>query len=84
MAVRVAWAGIDRDALMTALEERGLEPQVTEHAGEPVLEIPCEEGEVARLCDDVMTEVETLIADQGLPLVPERDEDRVFVRPPAA
>jgi hypothetical protein len=84
VAVRVAWAGVDRDALLSALEQRGLEPRVTDHAGEPVIEIPCEESDVARLCDDVMAEVETLLAEQSLPLVPERDENRVFVRPPAA
>ncbi len=84
MDVRVAWAGVDRDELLTALEQRGLEPRVVDHDGEAVIEIPCEEGDVARLCGDVLGEVETLIADQDLPLVPERNENRVYVRPPAA
>jgi hypothetical protein len=84
MSVRVAWTGVDRDELMSALERRGLEPKVVDEAGESVIEIPCAESDVARLCDDVMAEVESLLAELELPLVPERNEDRVFLRPPAA
>ena len=83
MTVKVAWVGLDRDQLMSALEQRGLTPNVVEQAGEAVIEIPCAEGDNARLCDDVMTEVESLLAELELPLVPEQGDGQVFIRPPA-
>ena len=83
-AVRVAWAGIDRDALISALEQHGLEPSVVDRDGEEVIEIPCGEGDAARQCDDVLSQVEALIAEHNLPLVPTQGDGQVFVHPPAA
>lgn len=84
MTVHVAWTGIDRDALLRALEERGLEPRVRDDADEPTIEIECTKADAEQVCAEVVAEVEKLIDELGLALVPERAEDRVFLRPPAA
>ena len=83
-AAGVAWAGIDRDDLLSALEQRGLEASVVERDGAQLIEIPCGEGDAAKLCDDVMSEVESVLAELQLPLVPEQGDGQVFVRPHAA
>ena len=84
MAVRVAWTGIDRDDVVRALREQGLEARVDERDDATAIEIPCDDADAERVCAEVLRRVEALIADLGLPLVPEQDEGRVFVRPPAA
>jgi hypothetical protein len=84
VAIRVSWTGVDRDALLSALEQSGLEPSVVDREGETVIEIPCEEGDVARLCDDVVAQVETVLGELELPLVPEKADNQVYIRPPAA
>jgi hypothetical protein len=71
----------DRESVMTALRDRGLE--VREGDG-TVIEIPCGPGEQQRLCDEVIGEVEAWIAEAEVPLVPEVHEDRVVLRPPAS
>jgi hypothetical protein len=84
VAIHVSWTGVDRDALLSALEQVGLEPTVVDRDGEPVIEIPCNEGDVARLCDDVVAQVETVLGELELPLVPEKTDNQVFIRPAAA
>ena len=71
----------ERDALLTALRERGFDVRETEAQ---VLEIPCGPDGQRRLCDEIVGELETWIAEAGIPFVPERLEDRVVLRPPGS
>jgi hypothetical protein len=84
MAVRVAWAGIDRDEVVRALREHGLEARIDERDDATAIEIPCDDADTERVCAAVLGRVEALIAELGLPLVPEQGDGQVFVRPPAA
>ena len=84
VATHVPLTGVDHDALISALEQSGLEPAVVDQEGEPVIEVPCGAGDGAQSCDDVIALVETVLGDLGLPLVPEKTDNQVFIRPAAA
>ena len=62
------------DTLMAALEDRGLRPSVVEREGESVIQLDGAD----------LGEVESLLAELGLPHVPEQGDGQVFIRPPAA
>ena len=71
----------DRDELLRVLAERGLDARAVD--GDWLgIEIPCGDGDDDQACADVAHQVETLIADAGLPLVPVLADGRIFVRPP--
>jgi hypothetical protein len=70
----------DRESLVAALREHGVDVRETDDAG---LEIPCGD-DAARMCDEIVHELETWIAETGLPLVPVAAEDRVVLRPPGS
>ncbi len=62
------------DTLMAALKDRGLHPNVIEREGESVIQLDGAD----------LGEVESLLAELGLPLVPEQGDGQVFIRPPIA
>ena len=72
---------VDREQLVEALTQRGLEARIADEEGRILLEIPCS-GDSDRVCDEVLHEVESLVAETGLPLVPMRVEGGVYLRPP--
>jgi len=78
--VSVTWTGADLDALLAALKERGLAAEIADEEGEPVIEIPCAESDA----DSVIGEVESVLGELGLPLVPQKGEGKIFIHPPAA
>ena len=43
---------------------------------------PVRDGESERACEELLARMETLVADTGLPLVPQRGDGFVFLRPP--
>ncbi len=69
---------VDRDQLVTLLREQGVEAHVLDDG----LEIPCDD-DTSRLCDELVARLESWIGELGVPLVPERGDGRVFLRPPA-
>lgn len=79
--VEVARYG-DRDALIEVLRAHGYEPRAVEEDGAIGVEIPCG-GDAQRLCDDLLGELESLVAELDAPLVPVLAEHAVFLRPPA-
>jgi hypothetical protein len=72
----------DLEAVKALLQERGFEPEETEHEGHVALEVRCD-GDSDRACSDITSDLEAVVAEAGLPLVPVRAEGRVFLRPPA-
>ena len=72
---------VDQEALQTVLADRGIdaEPLGGEALG---FRIPCDDGAADQACDDVLAQLEDLVAETGLPLVPQRGEGFVFLRPP--
>ena len=68
----------DRDRLMRALEEAGLEPKAVDEVG---IEVPCgDDAEAA--CDELYAYVEGVVMDIGAPFVPVKHEGVVYLRPP--
>jgi hypothetical protein len=76
----VAWTGIDLEALVSSLQERGLDARMGHEDDEPVIEV----GTAETAADDVVAQVESVLAELDLPLVTEKGEARVYIRPPAA
>ena len=72
---------VDRDLLLGAFGQRGLRPAVVEDGDRIVLELPCGD-DTEQACADVMHEVEAILAELAVPLVPLRVGDRIFVGPP--
>ena len=64
----------DRDRLLTALREGGLEAQPK---GEVEIVVPCEDGG-----DELLSYVEGAIMDIGAPFVPIKHEGVIYIRPP--
>ena len=73
---------VDGDALLEVLRERGVEAEPFEDGDRIGFRIPCGEEGADRVCDDVLAQVEALVADAGLPLVPQRGDGFIFLRPP--
>jgi hypothetical protein len=69
---------VDQEAVQAVLRERGIDAEPLEGEGALGFRIPCTEGE----SEDVLARMEDLIADTGLPLVPQRGDGFVFLRPP--
>jgi hypothetical protein len=72
----------DRDRVLDALAQRGHEARPTEVDGWPAIEVPCE-GDTETACADLVGELEALVGELDVPLVPVRGEDVVYLRPPA-
>jgi hypothetical protein len=63
----------DRDELVTALKNDGFDAH-------PVNDLGIE----VRGDGDLLSDLETWIADSGIPLVPQPSDDTIFLRPPAS
>jgi hypothetical protein len=67
---------IDRDELIEALRQRGLEAKPLDGDETPGLEVRCDG------CDDVLGQIEAWLVESELPLVPLVVDGRVLLRPP--
>jgi hypothetical protein len=74
---------VDRDQVLETLRAYGFDARRTDHDGAPALEVRCG-PDWDRACDEIVAELESWIAERGIPLVPERIDDRVLLRPPAS
>jgi hypothetical protein len=72
-----------RDRVADMLRERGLQVRTIDEDGRSGIEVPCGK-DAGRRCDEIVGELETWIAESGIPLVPEQLDDRIFLRPPAS
>jgi hypothetical protein len=65
---------VDRDAVLLILEERGITAKAAN--GELAIEVDCGD------CGQVLLELEALVRESELPLVPIEAGGRIFLRPP--
>jgi hypothetical protein len=72
----------DRDQVLAALAKLGHEGRATEVDGWPAIEVPCGDEE-GRACADLAAELETVVGELAVPLVPVQGEGVVYLRPPA-
>lgn len=68
----------DRDRLLRALEEHGLDATAVD---ELAIAVPCGDDE-QRVSDDVYAQVENLIMRVGSTFVPIKHEHVIYIRPP--
>lgn len=73
---------VDREALLEVLSERGIEAELLDEGDVLGLRIPCDDGAADEACGDLLAQLEDLVAETGLPLVPQRGDGFVFLRPP--
>lgn len=73
---------VDREALLEVLSERGIEAELLDEGDALGLRIPCDDGAADEACGDLLAQLEDLVAETGLPLVPQRGDGFVFLRPP--
>jgi hypothetical protein len=69
-------------AVVDTLAEHGIEALEVEEDGYVAVEVPCGEGD-DRDCQELIADIESWLAERGLPFVPEEVEGRVVIRPPA-
>ena len=72
---------VDGEAVRAVLRERGVDAEPLE--GDTLgFRVPCADGAADDACGDLMAQMEDLVAETGLPLVPQRGDGFVFLRPP--
>jgi hypothetical protein len=74
----------DRDQLLKALSEQGLEPEVLNGTDLASLELRCENDDSDGFCGEVVHAIEQWLAENDIPLVAQRVADRIVLRPPTA
>jgi predicted RNA-binding protein with PUA domain len=72
---------VDREALREVLAANGVEAEPLEEGAGLGFRIPC--GDSAEEREELIARLELLVADTGLPLVPQPGDGFVFLRPPA-
>jgi hypothetical protein len=70
-------------AVVDALTEHGVESFEVDEEGYVRVEVPCGPDD-ERDCHELLSEIETWLAERGLPWVPEEVDGRVVIRPPAS
>ena len=73
---------VDQEALLQVLSDRGIDAEPLEDGDTLGLRIPCDDGAADETCGDLLAQLEGLVAETGLPLVPQRGDGFVFLRPP--
>ena len=73
---------VDQEALLEVLAERGIDAEPLDDGDTLGFRIPCDDGASDAACGDLLARLEDLVADTGLPLVPQRGDGFVFLRPP--
>lgn len=68
--------------VVDTLKEHGVPAIQVEEHGFVRVEVPCGEGD-SRDCHELIGDIETWLAERGLPFVPEEIEGRILIRPPA-
>ena len=68
---------------METLNEHGIESSEVQADGYVLVEVPCGTDDT-RDCQELIAEIQSWLAEKGLPFVPEEVEGRVVIRPPAS
>jgi hypothetical protein len=74
---------VDRDELLERLRAHGFDAREPGDDDALSLEVPCG-ASADRACDEIVSALETWVAETRIPLVPERLADRVLLRPPGS
>ena len=69
-------------AVVDALTENGIESLEVEEEGYVLVEVPCGKDD-ERDCQELIVDIDALLAERGLPFVPQEVDGRILIRPPA-
>ena len=67
--------------VLETLSERGVEAATVEESGAVVVVVPCGDGDSE--CAELLVQIEGWLAERNLPFVPEQQDGRILIRPPA-
>ena len=70
-------------AVVDTLKEHGIESLEVEEDSYVSVEVPCSEGD-ERDCHELIVDIESWLAEKGLPFVAQEIDGRVVIRPPAS
>lgn len=70
------------ESVLEILSDHGVEAVEVDESGVIAVEVPCREND-DRDCAELLGEIETWLAAEGLPFVPEEVDGRIVIRPPA-
>ena len=68
--------------LLQTLSDHGIDAATVDEDGVVAVEVPCDEHG-KRDCAQLLSQIEGWLAERGLPFVPEEQDDRILIRPPA-
>jgi hypothetical protein len=68
--------------LLEALSDRGIDAATVEESGVVAVEVPCDADGNAD-CAELLSRIQGWLEEEGLPFVPEEQEGRILIRPPA-
>ena len=68
--------------LLETLSDHGVDAASVDEDGVVAVEVPCDEHG-NRDCAQLLSQIEGWLAERGLPFVPEEQDDRILIRPPA-
>jgi glycine cleavage system protein P-like pyridoxal-binding family len=68
--------------LLDTLNEHGVDAATVDQDGVVVVEVPCDD-DGKRDCAELLSQIEGWLEEQGLPFVPEEQDGRILIRPPA-
>jgi hypothetical protein len=68
--------------LVETLSDRGIEAALIDESGVVAVEVPCDD-DGNRDCAALRSEIEGWLTEEGLPFVPEEQDGRILIRPPA-
>ena len=70
-------------AVVDTLKKHGIESVEVDEDGSVHVEVPCSDGD-ERDCHELIVDIESWLAEAGLPFVAQEVDGRVVIRPPAS
>jgi hypothetical protein len=70
------------EQVVETLSNRGIDAATVEESGVVAVEVPCNDSGDAD-CAELLSRIEGWLEEEGLPFVPEEQEGRILIRPPA-
>ena len=68
--------------LLETLSDHGVVATSVEENGVVAVEVPCDD-DGKQDCSELISQIEGWLAQRGLPFVPEEQDGRILIRPPA-
>ena len=70
------------EQLLETLRDHGVDAASVDEEGVVAVEVPCD-PDGNRDCAELLSQIEGWLREEGLPFVPEEQDGRILIRPPA-